>query len=183
MTITRSAAALAAAACLAVLTSCASHAAAPGAGATRSPSTSTTAPAPPPASTPATPALATTAPGGRASAPRCHTSQLSLAFTGFNEASGGQRGITLILTNHSGTTCHVYGYPKVAACTGAASQKWEIGQVSANDFGPITNAGTGTVLSCPRGSIADGTPLVMGLGTGDQSTPWHVSFHHYLTGG
>ena len=63
---------------------------------------------------------------------------------------------------------------KVAACTGAASQKWEIGQVSANDFGPITNAGTGTVLSYPRGSIADGTPLVMGLGNGDQSTPWHV---------
>jgi hypothetical protein len=71
---------------------------------------------------------------------------------------------------------------KVAACTGAASQKWEIGQVSANDFGPITNAGTGTVLSYPRGSIADGTPLVMGLGNGDQSTPWHVSFHHYMTG-
>ena len=72
---------------------------------------------------------------------------------------------------------------KVAACTGAASQKWEIGQVSANDFGPITNAGTGTVLSYPRGSIADGTPLVMGLGNGDQSTPWHVAFRHYLTGG
>ena len=340
MTTTRSAAALAAAACLAVLTGCASHAAAPGAGATGSPSTSTTAPTPAPASTPATPAPATTAPGGQASVPRCHTSQLSLAFTGFNEASGGQRGMTLILTNHSGTTCHVYGYPglaffdglpmathltwvkeshatvvlhpggnaqalltwrantatgpapfnpdivhvtppdehaylwaawpggpvlggeiaawplrtapagpfpagtgtisgpfngicmtlaadgttvvarqcgpgvssqmwtgysdgtlrihgrcldvtgpgvgakaKVAACTGAASQKWEIGQVSANDFGPITNAGTGTVLSYPRGSIADGTPLVMGLGNGDQSTPWHVAFRHYLTGG
>jgi hypothetical protein len=72
---------------------------------------------------------------------------------------------------------------KVEACTGAASQKWEIGRVSANDFGPITNAGTGTVLSYPRGSIADGTPLVMGLGNGDQSTPWHVAFRHYLTGG
>ena len=341
MITTRAAAALAAAAFLAVLTAgCASHAAAPGPGAPGSPSASTTAPAPAPASTPATPAPATTAPGGQASVPRCHTSQLSLAFTGFNEASGGQRGMTLILTNHSGTTCHVYGYPglaffdglpmathltwvkeshatvvlhpggnaqalltwrantasgpapfnpdivhvtppdehaylwaawpggpvvgadiaagplrtapagpfpagtgtisgpfngicmtlaadgttvvarqcdpgvssqmwtgysdrtlrihsrcldvtgpgvgakaKVAACTGAASQKWEIGQVSANDFGPITNAGTGTVLSYPRGSIADGTPLVMGLGHGDQSTPWHVAFRHYLTGG
>jgi hypothetical protein len=47
-------------------------------------------------------------------ASRCHTSQLSLAFTGFNEASGGQRGMTLILTNHSGTTCQVYGYPGLA---------------------------------------------------------------------
>ena len=114
MTITRSAAALAAAACLAVLTGCASHAAAPGGGATGSPSTSTTAPTPAPASTPAAPAPATTAPGRQASVPRCHTSQLSLAFTGFNEASGGQRGMTLILTNHSGTTCHVYGYPGLA---------------------------------------------------------------------
>ena len=70
---------------------------------------------------------------------------------------------------------------QVAACTGAASQKWEIGQVSYNDFGPITNAGTGTVLSYPRGSIADGTPLVMGPDLGDQSSPWHVSFRHYMT--
>jgi hypothetical protein len=341
MTTTRAAATLAAAACLAVLTGCASHAAAPGAGATRSPSTSTTAPTPAPASTPATPAPTTTAPGGQASVPRCHTSQLSLAFTGFNDASGGQRGMTLILTNHSGTTCHVYGYPglafsnsggfpmtthltwmneshatvvlhpggnaqalltwrantatgpapfnpdhvqitppdeyaylqaiwpggpvlggdiaawplraapagpfpagtgtvsgpfsgmcmtlaadgttvvarkcspgassqqwtgysdgtlringrcleavgpgvgakvEVAACTGAASQEWEIGQVSYNDFGPIRNTGTGTVLSYPRGSTADGTPLVMGPDLGDQSSPWHVSFRHYITG-
>ena len=339
MTTTRSAAALAAAACLAVLTGCASHAAAPGAGATRSASTSTTAPTSAPASTPATPAPATTAPGGQASAPRCHTSQLSLAFTGQQAAMGGQRAVTLILTNHSGTTCYVYGYPglafyngngfpmtthltwtpqphtrvllrpagnaqalltwrvningptpfspdlvhitppgehaylwaiwpggpvmggsigswplraapagpfpvgtgtvsgpfndmcmtlaadgttvvawkcspgassqqwtgysdgtlrinsrcldvtgpgagakvQVAACTGAASQKWEIGQVSYNDFGPITNAGTGTVLSYPRGSIAHGTPLVMGPDLGDQSSPWHVSFRHYMT--
>jgi Protein of unknown function (DUF4232) len=109
MTTTRSAAVLAAAACLAVLTGCASHAAAPGAGATRSPSTITTAPTSAPAGTPAT-----TAPGGQASAPRCHTSQLSLAFTGLNAASGGQRGMSLILTNHSGSICHVYGYPGLA---------------------------------------------------------------------
>ena len=36
--------------------------------------------------------------------------QLTAAFTGLNAAMGGQRGMTLILTNHSGTTCHVYGY-------------------------------------------------------------------------
>ncbi len=80
----------------------------------RFPSASTTAPASAPTSPPATAAPVTTAPGGQASAPRYHTSQLSLAFTGFNEASGGQRGMTLILTNHSGTTCHVYGYPGLA---------------------------------------------------------------------
>ena len=118
ITTTRAAVALAAAVCLAVLTGCASHAAAPGAGATRSPSTSTTAPTPASAGTPATPAPATTAPGGQASAPRCHTGQLSLAFTGLNAASGGQRGMTLILTNHSGTTCHLYGYPGLALFDG-----------------------------------------------------------------
>ena len=46
--------------------------------------------------------------------PRCHTSQLSAAFTGLNAAMGGQRGMTLILTNHSGSTCYVYGYPGLA---------------------------------------------------------------------
>ncbi len=113
MTTTRSAAALAAA-CLAVLAGCASHSAAPGADATRSPGTSTTAAPSAPASTPAT-----TAPRGEASAPRCHASQLSMAFTGLNAAMGGQRGMTLILTNHSGSTCYVYGYPGLAFFSGS----------------------------------------------------------------
>ena len=113
MTTARSAATLAAAACLAVLAAgCASHSPAPGAGATRSPATSTTAPPSAAATTPAT-----TAPPGPAAAPRCHTSQLSVAFTGLNAAMGGQRGMTLILTNHSGTTCSVYGYPGLAFYT------------------------------------------------------------------
>ena len=340
MTTARSAAALAAAACLAVLAAgCASHGPAPGAGATRSPGTSTTAAPAAPARTPAA-APAATAPAATAPAPRCHTSQLSVAFTGLNEASGGQRGMTLILTDRSGATCSVYGYPglaffksfsvpmtthliwmkesrarvvlrpggnaqalvtwrantatgpapfspdivritppdedsylqadweggpvrdgiiaawplraapagpfpggtgtvanpfngmcvtlaadraavvawtcspgastqqwtsysdgtlrtggrclgltgpgagaraKAAACTGAPSQKWAIGQVSSNDFGPLINTGTGTALTDPGGST-NGTPLVTGPDHGDLSGPWHVSFHHYMTG-
>jgi hypothetical protein len=110
MITTRTAAALAAAACLASLAAgCASHGTTPGPGATRPPGSSTTAAPSAGASTPVT-----TAPAGQASAPRCHTAQLSMAFTGMNAASGGQRGMTLILTNHSGTTCHVYGYPGLA---------------------------------------------------------------------
>jgi Protein of unknown function (DUF4232)/Ricin-type beta-trefoil lectin domain len=338
MNTTRSATALAAAACLAVLTAgCASHGNAPGAGATRSPGTSTTATPATSASTPAATAPATTAPGGQAAAPRCHTSQLSMAFTGLNAAMGGQRGMTLILTNHSGATCSVYGYPglafsksgdvpmathltwvkqppatvvlrpagnaqamltwrvnvdaptafspdivhitppdeytslwtdweggpvqggviaawplrtapagpfpggtgtianpfngmcvtvaadritvvawkcspgastqqwtsysdgtlringkclgvtgpgigakaKAAACTGAPSQKWMIGQVSSNDFGPLINTGTGTALTDPGGSTTNGIPLVTGPDHGDLSGPWHVAFHHY----
>src|SRR5882757_5726128 len=46
--------------------------------------------------------------------PRCRTGQLSTAFTGLNAAMGGQRGMTLILTSHSGSTCYVYGYPGLA---------------------------------------------------------------------
>ena len=337
MTTARSATVLAVAACLAVLAAgCASHGTTPGPGATRSPGSSATAAPSSAAGTPATPAPVTTAPAGQGSAPRCHTAQLSMAFTGLNAASGGQRGMTLILTNHSGTTCHVYGYPglafvgnvpmvthltwvkethaavvlrpggnaqalltwrantatgpapfnpafvhitppderaylhevwpggpvlngniaswplraapagpfpagtgtvaspfngmcmtvaadgravvawkcnpgagsqqwtgysdgtlrnngkcldvtgpgagakvKVAACAGAATQKWAIAQTSANDFGSISNIGTGAVLTDPGGSTADGTPLVMAPGNGDQSYPWRVSFHPY----
>ena len=335
----RSAAALAAAACLAVLAAgCASHSSAPGAGAARSPGTGTTAAPSAAARTPATAAPAAAAPGGRAPAPRCHTSQLSVAFTGLNAAMGGVRGTTLILTNRSGATCSVYGYPGLAfatsgdvpmathltwvkqpratvvlrpggnaqamltwrvnvaaptasgpdivhitppdeytslradwdggpvpggaiaawplrtapagpfpggtgtianpfnamcvtlpagratvvawtcspgastqqwtsysdgtlrtggrcldvtgpgagarataaACTGAATQKWVIGQVSSNDFGPLINTGTGAALTDPGGSTANGTPLVTGPDRGDLSGPWHVSFHHYI---
>src|SRR5437867_4030603 len=113
MTTARSATVLAAAACLAVLAAgCASHGTAPGPGfsTTAAPSAAASTPA----TAPVTTAPVTTAPAGQGSAPRCHTTQLSMAFTGLNAASGGQRGMTLILTNHSGTTCHVYGYPGLA---------------------------------------------------------------------
>ena len=96
MTTARSATVLAAAACLAGLAAgCASHGTTPG------PGSSTTATPSAAASTPATTAPVTTAPAGQGSAPRCHITQLSMAFTGLNAASGGQRGMTLILTNHS----------------------------------------------------------------------------------
>jgi uncharacterized protein DUF4232/ricin-type beta-trefoil lectin protein len=338
----RSAAALAAAACLAVLAAgCASNGPAPAAGAARSPGTSATAAPAGPPSTPAATAPATTAPAGQAPAPRCHTSQLSVAFTGLNAAMGGQRGMTLILTNHSGAACSVYGYPglafytgrgfpmathlswmtaphtqvrlrpggnaqamltwrvnpyplpttfdpdlvhitppdeyarlqavwqggpvrggdivawplraapagpfpagtgtiasplngmcvalaadgttvvawtcspgassqqwtgyndgtlriggkclavtgpgagakaEVAACTGAATQKWVIGQTSSNDFGALYNTGTRTVLTDPGNSTTNGTQLVTGPDRGDQSYPWRVSFYHYMKG-
>ena len=58
---------------------------------------------------------------------------------------------------------------KVAACTGAATQKWAIAQTSANDFGSISNIGTGAVLTDPGGSTTNGTLLVMATGNGDQS--------------
>jgi hypothetical protein len=342
MMISRSAAGLAAAACLIVLTAgCGATSGAPGTGISRTPAVTATAAPSTPASTPAaTTAPVTTAPGSQVPVPRCHTSQLTAAYTGLNAAMGGSRGMTLILTNHSGSTCYVYGYPglafvnsggfpmathltwmkaphakvilhpggnaqamltwrvnvgtatpfnpsvahitppdehaylrtlwqggpvlgggivswplrtapagpfpagtgtianpfngmcmalagdgttvvawkcspgatsqqwtgyndgtlringkcldvtgpqagatvKAAACTGAATQTWAIGQVSGNDFGPITNMATGNVLTDPASSTVNGTRLVMAHGHGDLSGPWRVSYHHYVAG-
>jgi Domain of unknown function (DUF4232)/Ricin-type beta-trefoil lectin domain len=343
MMISRSAAGLAAAACLVMLTaSCGANSGAPETGTGHTPAAAPAQPSTPagtPASPPATTAPVTTAPGSQAPVPRCHTSQLTAAYTGLNAAMGGSRGMTLILTNHSGSTCYVHGYPglaffdgngfpmtthltwmkephatvilhpggnaqamltwrvnmdtatpfnpsiahitppdeytylwniwqggpvlggnitawplraapagpfpagtgtianpfngmcmalagdgttvvawkcspgatsqqwtgyndgtlriggkcldvtgpkvgarvKAAACTGAATQKWAIGQVSYNDFGPITNTATGNALTDPAGSTVNGTRLVMGPGRGDLSGPWRVSYHHYMT--
>ena len=340
MRISRSVAGLAAAACLVVLTAgCGADSGTPGTGTSHTPAATATAAPSAPASTPATTtAPVTTAPGSQV--PRCHTSQLTAAYTGLNAAMGGSRGMTLILTNHSGSTCYVYGYTglaffngggismatrltwmkaphakvilhpggnaqamltwrvnvgtatpfnpsvaritppdehaylhtlwqggpvlgggivswplraapagpfpagtgtianpfngmcmalagdgttvvawkcspgapsqqwtgyndgtlringkcldvtgpqagaavKVAACTGAATQTWAIGQVSANDFGPITNMATGNALTDPASSTVNGTRLVMKHGHGDLSGPWRVSYHHYGDG-
>ena len=116
MKISRSAAGLAAAACLVMLAAgCGATSGAPGTGTSRTPAATATAAPSAPASTPATAtAPVTTAPGSQLPVPRCHTSQLTAAYTGLNAAMGGSRGITLILTNHSGSTCYVYGYPGLA---------------------------------------------------------------------
>ena len=349
--ISRFAAGLAAAACLVVLAAgCGANSGTPGTGSSHAPAaTATAAPsalASTPAGTPATsapvktPAPVTTAPGSQVPVPRCHTSQLTAAYTGLNAAMGGSRGMTLILTNRSGSTCYVYGYPglaflnaggfpmatrltwmkaphvkvilrpagnaqamltwrvnvgtatpfspsvahitppdeytylwtlwqggpvlggdivswplraapagpfpadtgtianpfngmcmalagdgaavvawkcspgaaaqrwtgyndgtlringkcldvtgpnagakvKVAACTGAASQRWAIGQVSGNDFGPITNLAAGNVLTDPASSTVNGTRLVLEGSRGDLSGPWRVSYHFYVAG-
>jgi hypothetical protein len=116
MMISRSAAGLAAAACLVVLAAgCGANGGAPEAGASRTPAATTTAaPSAPASASATTTAPVTTAPGSPASLPRCHTSQLTAAYTGLNAAMGGTRGMTLILTNHSDGTCYLYGYPGLA---------------------------------------------------------------------
>jgi Ricin-type beta-trefoil lectin domain len=60
---------------------------------------------------------------------------------------------------------------KVAACTGAATQAWEIGQVSGNDFGPIANTATGYVLTGPASSTVNGTRLIIGQGRATSASP------------
>lgn len=330
------AAGLAAAAFLVVLAAgCGASGGTAGTGASQAPAASVTAAPSALASTPVT-----TAPGTQSAVPRCRTSQLTAAYTGLNAAMGGTRGVTLVLNNHSGGSCYVYGYPglaffnggglpmathltwmtaprtkvvmhpdgnaramltwrvnvdaatpfspsfahvtppdehaylttlwqggpvlggnivswpleaapagpfpagtgtignpfnglcaalavdgvavtarkcdpgaasqrwtgyndgtlrvngkcldvtspragatvNVTVCTGAATQAWAIGQVSGNDFGPITNKATGYVLTGPASSTANGARLVAGQSRGDLSYPWRVSYHYYVAG-
>lgn len=121
MNISRSVAALAVAAGLAVFSAGCGSGGTPGTG-----SSTAAAPSAPAASSPATtapvvPAPVTTAPSGQVPVPRCHTDQLTAAYTGLNGAAGGGRGMMLILTNHSGSTCYVYGYPGLAFYNSAGS--------------------------------------------------------------
>jgi Ricin-type beta-trefoil lectin domain len=106
---------------------------------------------------------------------KCSPGASTQQWTGYNDGTLRIGGRCLDVTG-PGTGAKA----KVAACTGAASQKWAIGQVSSNDFGPLINTGTGTALTDPGGSTTNGTPLVMGPDRGDLSGPWRVSFHHYV---
>jgi hypothetical protein len=101
---------------------------------------------------------------------KCHPRAGSQQWTGYSDGTLRNNGKCLDVAGAKA---------KVAACTGAASQKWAIAQTSANDFGSISNIGTGAVLTDPGGSTTDGTLLVMAPGNGDQSYPWRVSFHPY----
>ncbi len=103
----RGLAGLAVAACsVALAAACSSNSPPDHAAATTSgPATATARPVPVATTQPGVPGAP--APPGTGYA-RCHTSQLAAAFTGLNAASGGQRGMTLVLTNRSSRTC--YGY-------------------------------------------------------------------------
>ena len=105
---------------------------------------------------------------------KCNPGAGSQQWTGYSDGTLRNNGKCLDVTGPvAGAKA------KVAACTGAATQKWAIAQTSANDFGSISNIGTGAVLTDPGGSTTNGTPLVMAPGNGDQSYPWRVSFHPY----
>jgi hypothetical protein len=107
---------------------------------------------------------------------KCSPGASSQQWTGYSDGTLRIGGRCLDVTSAGAD-----GKAEVAACTGAASQKWRIGQVSFNDFGPLINTGTGAALADPGGSTTDGTPLVTAPDRGDQTrAPWHVSFHHYI---
>ncbi len=177
----------------------------PGTSTTAAPSAPASTPATTaPASTPVTTAPGTTAPGTTPAGPfpagtgtvaspfngmcmtlaadgiavaawKCSPGASTQQWTGYSDGTLRTNGKCLDVTGpQAGASA------KVAACTGAASQKWRISQVSSNNFGSIINTGTGTALTDPGSSTTNGTQLVMGPDRGDQTYPWHVSFHHYM---
>jgi Ricin-type beta-trefoil lectin domain len=121
--------------------------------------------------------MAVAADGTTVVAWKCNPGASSQQWTGYSDGTLRIHGRCLDVTGPG-----VGARAKVAACTGAASQKWVISQTSANDFGSIVNTGTGTALTDPGGSTANGTRLVMGPDNGDLSGPWRVSFHPYPKG-
>jgi len=106
---------------------------------------------------------------------KCSPGAASQQWTGYNDGTLRINGKCLDVTG-----LKAGGTVKVAACTGAATQTWAIAQTSGNDFGPITNMASDTVLTDPASSTANGTRLVMEQSRGDLSGPWRVSYHHYV---
>jgi len=106
---------------------------------------------------------------------KCSPGAASQQWTGYNDGTLRINGKCLDVTGtKAGATV------KVAACTAATTQAWAIGQVSANDFGPIANKATGYVLTDPARNAVNGTRLIIQQGRGDLSYPWRVSYHHYV---
>nr|WP_177198631.1 DUF4232 domain-containing protein [Streptomyces colonosanans] len=121
------------------------------------------------AGTPATPgssgSASSTAPptassGTRATSSRCHTSELR-ASVGANNPGAGQENFPLVLTNHSGRTCTIVGYPGAAFVDASGKQ-----------LGPdpkrVSNSPTKITLAPGRSAWAGLTfsnPQVSGAGT------------------
>ncbi|MEU6776045.1 DUF4232 domain-containing protein [Streptomyces sp. NPDC046759] len=105
----------------------ASGTAAPATGTTNSPASTGSAPATTPTGAVSSSAPRTTpsASGGGASATapastRCHTSELR-ASVGRNDPGAGQENFPVVLTNKSGRTCTVHGYPGAAFVSASGS--------------------------------------------------------------
>lgn len=104
----------------------ASGTAAPATGTTKGPESTTSAPAGTASGAPSsstTKATASTGGGATtaAASTRCHTSQLR-ASVGRNDPGAGQENFPVVLTNKSGRTCTVHGYPGTAFVNASGTQ-------------------------------------------------------------
>ena len=107
----------------------------------------------------------------------CNGHARSQKWTGYSDGTLRINGKCLDVTGHS---TQLGAKVEIWTCNGGSNQKWQIGQTSFNDFGPIVGAGSGNALADPGQSNINGTQLQMGRYLGDETMqPWHVSFHHY----
>ncbi|MFI9255047.1 DUF4232 domain-containing protein [Streptomyces sp. NPDC053069] len=100
--------------------------AAPATGTTKSPESPTSAPAASRSTVPSSSTTkATASTGGGTATPaasnRCHTSELR-ASVGRNDPGAGQENFPVVLTNRSGRTCTLHGYPGTAFVTASGAQ-------------------------------------------------------------
>ncbi|MEV6112696.1 DUF4232 domain-containing protein [Streptomyces sp. NPDC052109] len=88
-----------------------------------------------------------------AASTRCHTSELG-ASVGRNDPGAGQENFPVVLTNKSGRTCTLRGYPGAAFVTGSGSQlgpdpKRESGSPATITLHPGQSAWAGLTFSNP----------------------------------
>ncbi|MGW0211166.1 DUF4232 domain-containing protein [Streptomyces sp. NPDC003233] len=137
----------------------ASGTAAPATGTTKSPASATSAPdgTPTGATTSSASTAAPSASGGgtgtAAAGTRCHTSELS-ASVGRNSPGAGQENFPVVLTNRSGRTCTVRGFPGAAFVNGSGSRlgpdpKRESGSPATITLKPGQSAWAGLTFSNP----------------------------------
>ena len=127
-----------------------------------------TAGAPAPSATPGGSggAPATTSSGSRATSTRCHTSELR-ASVGANNPGAGQENFPLVLTNRSGRTCTIKGYPGAAFVNASGKQlgpdpKRTSGSPTKITLAPGRSAWAGLTFSNPQISGAGtATPAAM----------------------
>ncbi|OLZ74467.1 hypothetical protein AV521_02145 [Streptomyces sp. IMTB 2501] len=132
--------------------------AAPATGGTSSPASAGSAPvsAPAGAHSSSTPQTSPSAGGGGgtvAASARCHTSELS-ASVGRNDPGAGQENFPVVLTNKSGRTCTLRGFPGAAFVNGSGTQlgpdpKRESGSPTTITLKPGQSAWAGLTYSNP----------------------------------
>lgn len=104
----------------------------------------------------ATPTLA--AASSPPTAPLCATSQLTGSLSGSN-AGAGSLFVNLVLTNKSGSACHVKGYPGLSVLDAGGNQ---IGPAATY----VTGQTAGTIVLQPGESASDTIHTGLGTGTG-----------------
>jgi hypothetical protein len=125
--------------------------------------------------------LTPSAPRSPAGGTRCHTSELS-ASVGRNNPGAGQENFPVVLTNTSGRTCTLYGYPGTAFVDESGKQLGPDPQRSSGDLQTVTlapgrSAWAGLSFANPEVSGAGtATPAALLVTPPDEEDPLKVTW-------